>query len=89
MGAVDDDIESAFVKVDLHGLFANEANEIIQEYILPVLHVLKKMVIITGRGAHNKSRKAVLKQEVKLFLTSRQIKFEDVLGNDGAIYVFY
>ena len=47
MGAVDDDIESAFVKVDLHGLFANEANEIIQEYILPVLHVLKKMVIIT------------------------------------------
>ena len=61
----------------------------IQEYILPVLHVLKKMIIITGRGSHNKTGKAVLKQEVKLFLNSKQIKFEDVLGNDGAIYIFY
>lgn len=88
MGYVNDDVMNSFVKIDLHSLFVAEAKIILNEYVLPVLPALKKMIIITGRGTHNKSKKQILKEEIKSYLTLRNIKNDEVEGNDGALYVY-
>ena len=88
MGTINDDIENTFVKFDLHCLYPDESIEVIREIVLPVLPVLNKIILITGRGVHSKSGRSVVKEEVKRFLDSHGLKHEDVLGNEGAIYVF-
>ena len=88
MGTIIDDIKNSFVRFDLHGLFPEESISIIRKIVLPVLPVLNKIILITGRGVHSKSGRSVVKEEVKRFLDSHGLKHEDVLGNEGAIYVF-
>ena len=88
MGTINDDIENSFVKIDLHGLSSKDSVAIFREFILPALSVLNKIILITGRGVHSKSGRLVLKEKVKKFLDSRGQKYDDVLGNEGAIYVY-
>ena len=88
MGTIIDDIENSFVKFDLHGLYPDESISIIREIILPALLVLNKIILITGRGAHCKSGRSVVKEEVKRFLNSHGLKYDEVLGNEGAMYVY-
>ena len=76
------------LRVDLHGLHVDEAKEIVNEYVLPVLDVSKQIMIITGRGVHSQNGKSVLKNAIKEYFTSLSIKWEDVVKNEGAIYVF-
>ena len=74
--------------VDLHGLHNDEnTREILKEHVLPILSVVKKIMIITGKGLHNQSGKSVLKQAVQEYLTTLNYKIENVIGNDGAFYV--
>ena len=52
MGIVIEEVdgqEKGLVHVDLHGLHCNEAKERVNEYILPILPVLKKIIVITGK----------------------------------------
>jgi DNA-nicking Smr family endonuclease len=72
--------------VDLHGLSVEGAKQIVYNTILPVLPVLKKIMIITGRGLHSADEQGVLKPAVKNYLEELEIKCEDVERNEGAIY---
>jgi DNA-nicking Smr family endonuclease len=74
--------------VDLHGLFINEAKEKIEELFLPVLPAVKKIVLITGRGVHNPKNEAKLKNALKDYFASVNIKCEEVKGNEGALCIF-
>jgi hypothetical protein len=74
--------------VDLHGLSVEAATRFINDPILPVLSVLKKIMLITGRGVHSADGQGVLKPAIKEYLRGFDIKCEDVNGNDGAIYIF-
>jgi hypothetical protein len=74
--------------VDLHGLSIEAAKRFIKDPILPILPVLKKITVITGRGLHSKDGKCVLKQAIKIHLQEINVKFEDVDGNEGAIVIF-
>lgn len=76
------------LRVDLHGLHAEEAKEIVNEYVLPVLDVSKQIMIITGRGVHSQSGKSVLKTAIKEYFSSLSIKCEDDPKNEGAFYIF-
>jgi DNA-nicking Smr family endonuclease len=74
--------------VDLHGLGIEAAKRFIQDPILAVLPVLKKIMVITGRGVHSQSGECVIKQGIHNYLKELEVKFEEVKGNDGAIYVY-
>jgi hypothetical protein len=74
-------------RVDFHGLSVEAAKRFIQDPILTVLPVLKKIMIITGRGLHSQTGQGVLKSAITSYLDELKVKFEDVVGNDGALYV--
>jgi DNA-nicking Smr family endonuclease len=73
--------------VDLHGLSVEGAKRLIQDPIMSVLPVLKRIMVITGRGVHSQNGEGILKPAIKGYLEELQVEFEDVEGNDGAIYV--
>jgi DNA-nicking Smr family endonuclease len=81
---------SSVHSVDLHGLHTEEAKEIVSEYVLPVLKVVERIMIITGRGVHSASGKSVLRDSLKEYFMSDQVKIQcqDVERNDGAFYIF-
>jgi dsDNA-specific endonuclease/ATPase MutS2 len=75
--------------VDLHGQTVQAAKKVISETILPVLPVLKKMTVITGRGLHSPNGQGVLKEALKEYLENElSVKYQDVESNDGAILIF-
>ena len=75
------------MKIDIHGLHVEEAKAQISEYILPVLQVISKVILITGRGRHGESGASILKPAMEAFLSLEEVKFRDVPGNDGAICI--
>ena len=74
--------------VDFHGLYVYEAKEMFNEFILPLLDEAKKIMIITGRGKHCENGKSILKESIKTYFTTINIRFENVGNNSGAIYIF-
>ncbi|KAI8851884.1 hypothetical protein BC829DRAFT_386226 [Chytridium lagenaria] len=92
MGAVDDGRD---LHIDLHGLQINEAKDKVREYLVPILPVLRKAYVITGRGAHSKSGKSVLKAAMLEFLPAclfdvaeakdLRVVCEPVPGNKGLL----
>ena len=79
---------NTLLKIDIHGLHVEEAKSQITEYVLPVLHVVSKVIVITGRGRHGASGASILKPAMEDFLHSVNINFKDVPGNDGAIWIY-
>ena len=75
--------------VDLHGLHVNEAREIVREYILPILGVVRQIMVITGRGIHSETGKSVLRDPVRQLFEAFKHRCEEVKGNAGAFFVFY
>ncbi|KAG5187381.1 hypothetical protein JKP88DRAFT_243894 [Tribonema minus] len=74
--------------VDLHGLHADEAVTILQEFVLPVVGVAGDIVIITGRGTRNRRGESVLRNTVTKFLQEQGVAFKFKPGNDGAVCVY-
>ncbi len=82
--------KSEIMHIDLHGLHVHEAESILQDYVLPVLPVLKRVYLITGRGKHSKDGKSVLKESVMTFLredVKLALRCEEQIGNDGVLFV--
>ena len=81
---------SDIMQIDLHGLHVAEAKSILQDYVLPVLPVLKRVFLITGRGKHSKDGKGALKEAISRFLLEKvelALRCEDQIGNEGALFV--
>ena len=81
---------SDIISIDFHGLHVEEAKVILRDYVLPVLPVLKKVFLITGRGKHSKSGQSILKESVRKYLlkeTELKLRCEDKIGNEGVLYV--
>jgi hypothetical protein len=76
------------LKVDLHGLFVEEAKEVIETFVLPVLPVIGKLMLITGRGVHNKTKMAKLKLALKKHFSEIKIRCEELSDNEGALVIF-
>jgi DNA-nicking Smr family endonuclease len=73
--------------IDLHGLSVEAAKRFIDDPILHVLPVLKKIMVITGRGLHSANGECVLKVAIKSYLNELKVECEEVKGNEGAICV--
>ena len=81
---------SDIMAIDLHGLHVNEAKTILQNHVLPVLPVLKKVYLITGRGKHSKDGKSVLRESVKKYLLKEAglaLRCEEQIGNEGVLFL--
>lgn len=81
--------ENSIVHVDFHGLYVKEAQEKVQDFVLPMLPVLKKIILITGYGLHSKNGESNLKEAMMKFLQSLKIKFEEHPKNKGAILIYW
>ena len=82
--------DSDIMSIDLHGLHVQEAKSILQDYVLPVLPVLKRVFLITGRGMHSKDGRGALKEAISKFLLNDvelPLRCEDQIGNEGALFV--
>uniref|UniRef100_A0A7S0C1X0 Smr domain-containing protein n=2 Tax=Proboscia inermis TaxID=420281 RepID=A0A7S0C1X0_9STRA len=53
--------ENGNLYVDFHGLYLKEAILKFNEVVLPILPVQEKIIVITGRGLHNKNGRSVLR----------------------------
>ena len=79
-------------RIDLHGQHDDLAcRKIIQEHVLPILMVVKKIMVVTGWGAHSENGKSVIKDSIRIYISSldSNYKCEDVAGNKGAFYVLF
>jgi DNA-nicking Smr family endonuclease len=55
------------MSIDLHALHVEEAKNMLLEYVFPVLPVVRKVVVITGRGTNSNGGKGVMKEEIKVY----------------------
>jgi hypothetical protein len=77
-------------KVDFHGLHPSEAIKKIDEIILPVLHVMEYVEIVTGKGKHSVNGSSILfKSVTDFFKKIPGIEFRIPRGNSGMIIVRY
>lgn len=77
-------------KVDFHGLHPSEAIKKIDEIILPVLHVMEYVEIVTGKGKHSINGSSILfKSVTDFFKKIPGIEFRIPRGNSGMIIVRY
>ena len=65
----------------------NEAKESLNEFVLPILPALKKIVVITGHGAHSQDAPSILKREMMQFLGGMEIRCEENKNNKGSLIV--
>lgn len=72
-------------KVDFHGLDLAGAQRKLEENVFPLMAVCKKLVIVTGRGAHSESGTSVLKEFVLTFTRERNYQCVELSNNPGAL----
>ena len=90
--------------IDLHGYSLQEANKIIENFILQShKNGVKKLIVVTGKGLHSKNEKdpyiskdlGILKYSVPEFIKGSQelmkliIKFGEASQEDGGSGSFY
>ena len=82
-------IDDDYIKIDLHGQKVDNAKEIFVDLIQPVLPVVKRCLVITGRGVHNSNNTSYLKEAMKDFFEKNNFSWKQADGNEGALYVNY
>ena len=87
LSGVGSETRSSLVHVDFHGLHVGEAKERVDEFVMPILPALKKMIVITGRGVHSEAGGSVLKQALVKYFAELNVKCEEVRKNKGALLV--
>mmetsp|Transcript_5372 Transcript_5372/g.12205 ORF Transcript_5372/g.12205 Transcript_5372/m.12205 type:complete len:867 (-) Transcript_5372:35-2635(-) len=91
MGAQQDGHNSSFIQVDYHGLHVNEMRRKFKEHVLPILPVVGKVMIITGRGSHSVGKESKLKKALFKLIgqNEKDIYWQRVEKNPGALYVLW
>eukprot|EP01042_Synura_sphagnicola_P000907 gene907-1013_t len=83
--------EGRDVFIDVHGLHVEEAKAKVQELLLPVISVLRKAYVITGRGNHSANRRSVLKKALMELIVGGvggcHLRCQEVSGNDGVLRI--
>ena len=79
------------IQIDFHGLHVDEMRIKFKEHILPILPVVKKVMVITGRGLHSAGNESKLKKAVLKLIGQHQknIYWQAIDHNPGAIYVLW
>ena len=72
-------------------LYVNEMRRKFKEHVLPILPVVKKVLVITGRGSHSAGKESKLKKALFKLIGQYEedIYFQRVDNNEGALYVLW
>lgn len=91
MGAEEERGDSSLIQVDYHGLYVNEMRRKFKEHVLPILPVVKKVLVITGRGSHSAGKESKLKKALFKLIGQYEedIYFQRIDRNEGALYVLW
>jgi hypothetical protein len=91
MGTEEERGDSSLIQVDYHGLYVNEMRRKFKEHVLPILPVVKKVLVITGRGSHSAGKESKLKKALFKLIGQYEedIYFQRVDNNEGALYVLW
>eukprot|EP00854_Cymbomonas_tetramitiformis_P014528 gene14528-17172_t len=74
--------------LDFHGQKVKDVEKLIAESVIPLIQVLKRMAIITGRGRNNATGTCPLKIAVDKAITKNpMLRKEIVEGNPGALII--
>jgi hypothetical protein len=91
VGSMATETQEQCMQLDLHGQYKVDAKQKVEEIVLPVLSVVGRIVLITGRGLHSSRAEgdevhSVLMQAVMEYLLEKGLGVEPVPGNDGAVF---
>lgn len=88
LGASD---ESGVIQIDFHGLHVNEMYQKFAEQVKPILPVVGKVMVITGRGLHSANGEGKLKKSLMKRIEQHEpdIRWERVAENPGALIVVW
>jgi DNA-nicking Smr family endonuclease len=91
MGAEQEGRDGTLIRVDFHGLLVNEMRMKFNDQIMPILPVVKRVMIITGRGSHSAGKEAKLKKALFKLVSMYQssVYWQPVDRNPGALYVVW
>ena len=87
LGMGSDAGESEGLCIDLHGLHVAEAKAKFDELVVPVLPVLGRCVVVTGRGSHSKGGEAALREALVRHARHRALRCAVMQGNGGALEI--
>ena len=84
--------QDGLIQVDFHGLHVNEMRRKFKDQVVPVLPVVNKVVVITGRGSHSTGKESKLKKALLKLINSefeKEMYWQEVDNNPGAINVLW
>eukprot|EP01135_Chromosphaera_perkinsii_P012148 Nk52_evm12s2596 gene=Nk52_evmTU12s2596 len=72
--------------IDLHGLSVKQGLRKLDELVLPIIGLVKRVLVVTGRGLHSDIMgRSVLKENVEEYARSNGLRASAVKNNPGAI----
>ena len=78
------------ISVDFHGLHVQEMNYKYAELVEPLLPVVKKITVITGRGLHSSGGQSKLMKALKKKVSrDKSTRWERVAKNPGALIIHW
>jgi hypothetical protein len=83
--------ESGTIQIDFHGLHVSEMYQKFAEQVKPILPVVCKVVVITGRGLHSANGESKLKKSLMKRIEQHEpdIRYEKIPENPGALNVVW
>ena len=83
--------ESGVIQIDFHGLHVNEMYEKFDGQVKPILPVVGKIMVITGRGLHSADGESKLKKSLIKYIDKREpdIRWERITANPGALNIVW
>jgi len=79
------------IQIDFHGLHVDEMHRKFDEQVKPILPVVKKVRVITGRGSHSSGGESKLKKALVKWIEKKEtgIRWENIASNPGALDVVW
>lgn len=79
------------IQIDFHGLHVGEMKAKFKEHVKPILPVVGKIMIITGRGLHSSGGTSKLKNALIQHIdrNEKDVRWEVIAGNPGALNVVW
>jgi len=84
MGRCDDNGQ---IQLDFHGLHVKEAKSMYDDIVDPILPIIERLIIITGRGVHSDKKRATLRHALQKYIKGKDCLCEICENNPGALRV--
>jgi hypothetical protein len=87
----DEDGRSSLIKVDYHGMHVSEMRNKFHQQVIPILPVVKKVLVLTGRSGTSTENASKLNKALFKLISQNEVSMycRPVNENEEAFYVFW